>query len=72
MTIGSAAGAVVGLTMGALSGGSVGKGAIYGTAVGAGAGLAKSLWDKGTEVVIPPNSTVELTIDQPITVHAAN
>lgn len=72
LAAGSAAGAVLGLTMGALSGGSVGKGAVYGTAVGAGAGLAKSLWDKGVDVTIPVNSTVELTIDQPITVHAAN
>ena len=72
LAVGSGAGAVVGLTMGALSGGSVGKGAAYGTAVGAGAGLVKSLWDKGVDVTIPANSGIELTIDQPITVHSAN
>lgn len=72
LAVGSGAGAVVGLTMGALSGGSVGKGAVYGTAVGAGAGLVKSLWDKGVDVTIPANSGIELTIDQPITVHSAN
>ncbi len=71
LTIGSGAGAVLGLTMGALSGGSVGKGAVYGTAVGAGLGLAKSLWDKGIDVTIPANSGLELTIDQPVTVHAS-
>lgn len=72
LTVGSGAGAVLGLTMGALSGGSVGKGAVYGTAVGAGAGLVKSLWDKGVDVVIPVNSGLELTVDQPITVQASN
>ncbi|MCR5261424.1 MAG: hypothetical protein K6C94_06255 [Candidatus Gastranaerophilales bacterium] len=72
LVIGSGAGAVLGLTMGALSGGSVGRGAIYGTAVGAGAGLLKSLWDKGVDVVIPANSTLDITIDQPVTVHSAN
>lgn len=71
LAIGSGAGAVLGLTMGALSGGSVGKGAVYGTAVGAGAGLVKSLWDKGIDVTIPANSGLELTIDQPITVQAS-
>ena len=72
LAVGSGAGAVLGLTMGALSGGSVGKGAIYGTAVGAGAGLLKSLWDKGVDVVIPANSTLDITIDQPVTVLSAN
>lgn len=72
LAIGSGVGAVAGLTMGALSGGSVGKGAVYGTAVGAGAGLVKSLWDKGIDVVIPASAGLEVTIDQPITVHSAN
>ncbi len=71
LAVGSGAGAVLGLTMGALSGGSVGKGAIYGTAVGAGAGLVKSLWDKGVDVTIPANSGLELTIDQPVTVQSS-
>lgn len=71
LAVGSGAGAVLGLTMGALSGGSVGKGAVYGTAVGAGAGLVKSLWDKGVDVTIPVNSGLELTIDQPVTVQAS-
>lgn len=71
VAVGSGVGAVAGLTMGALAGGSVGKGAAYGTAVGAGAGLVKSLWDKGANVCVPVNSNIELTIDQPITVHSA-
>ena len=69
--IGSAAGAIFGTAIGAISG-SVGKGAIYGTAIGGGLGVAKSLWDKGESVEIPANSIVEVTIDQPITVHASN
>ncbi|MBQ2645010.1 hypothetical protein IJG14_05510 [bacterium] len=72
LALGAGSGAVLGLTMGALSGGSVGKGAVYGTAVGGGLGLVKSLWDKGIDVTIPANSSIELTIDQPITVHVAN
>jgi len=68
--IGTAAGAVFGTVIGAISG-SVGKGAIYGTAIGGGLGLSISLWDKGASVEIPANSVVELTIDQPITVHSS-
>ena len=70
--IGSAAGAILGTALGALSGGrnGVGKGAIYGTAIGGGLGVAKSLWDKGESVEIPANSIIQLTIDQPVTVHS--
>ncbi len=67
MGVGAGIGAVAGLTMGALSGGKVGKGAVYGTAVGAGGGLVKSLWDKGGEVVIPANAAVDVVLDQPMT-----
>lgn len=70
VAIGAASGAVLGTAMGAMSQGSVGKGAIYGTALGGGLGLVKSLWDKGVDVVIPVNSSLELLIDQPITVQA--
>lgn len=65
--IGAAGGAILGTVMGPLSGGKVGKGAAYGTAVGAGIGLGKSVIDKGADVVIPANSNVPITIDQPIT-----
>jgi hypothetical protein len=34
--------AILGTAIGALSGGSVGQGAIYGTAIGAGLGVAKA------------------------------
>lgn len=70
--LGAGAGALAGLVGGAISGGSVGKGAALGTAIGGGIGVAKSLWTKGTDVEIPANSTVEITIDQPVTVNSAN
>ena len=70
--LGAGAGALAGLVGGAISGGSVGKGAALGTAIGGGIGIAKSLWTKGTDVEIPANSTVEITIDQPVTVNSAN
>ncbi len=68
---GAAAGAVSGVVFGALAGGSVGKGAALGTAVGAGGGLVKSLWDKGDDVEIPVNASIELILTQPITVNPA-
>ncbi|MDO5304581.1 MAG: hypothetical protein Q4E87_03270 [bacterium] len=70
--VGAGAGALAGLVGGAISGGSVGKGAALGTAIGGGIGVAKSLWSKGDDVEIPANSTVEITIDQPVTVNSAN
>ena len=39
------------------------------TAVGAGGGLAKSIWDKGNDVEIPVNAALELILTQPITVN---
>lgn len=69
MGIGAGAGALTGLVASAIAGGAVGKGTAIMTGVGAGAGLAKSLYDKGVDVVIPSNSTIELQIDQPITVN---
>ncbi|MBE7703229.1 MAG: hypothetical protein E7Z89_04170 [Cyanobacteria bacterium SIG28] len=72
LTAGSAAGALSGLVFGALAGGDVGRGAALGTAVGAGGGLVKSVWDKGNNVEIPANATIELLLTQPITVTASN
>lgn len=71
LTVGAGAGAVSGVVFGALAGGDIGRGAALGTAVGAGSGLIKSVWDKGDDVVIPANSTVELVLTQPITVNPA-
>lgn len=72
LTAGSAAGALSGLVFGALAGGDVGKGAALGTAVGAGGGLIKSVWDKGNNVEIPANATIELMLTQPITVSTSS
>lgn len=71
LAVGAGAGALSGVVFGALAGGNVGKGAALGTAVGAGGGLVKSLWDKGDDVEIPVNSSVELILTQPITVNPA-
>ena len=71
LAVGAGAGALSGVVFGALAGGSVGKGAALGTAVGAGGGLIKSIWDKGNDVVIPANSSIDLVLTQPITVNPA-
>lgn len=70
--IGAAAGAALGTAMGALSSGSVGKGAIYGTALGGGLGLGKSLFDKGGNIDIPQGAQLNIVLDQPITVSTNN
>lgn len=69
MGVGAGAGALTGLIASAISGGAVGKGTAIMTGVGAGAGLAKSVWDKGVDVIIPSNANIQLMIDQPITVN---
>lgn len=72
MAVGSAAGALTGLVASAISGGAVGKGTAIMTGVGAGVGLGKSIIDKGADVVIPSNASIELQIDQPITVNPSS
>ena len=66
LAVGSAAGALSGVVFGALAGGSVGRGAALGTAVGAGGGLVKSVADKGNDVEIPANSSLNLVLTQPL------
>ena len=68
LAAGSAAGALSGLIFGALAGGDVGRGAALGTAVGAGGGLVKSVWDKGNDVEIPVNATIDIMLTKTITV----
>lgn len=72
LAVGSAAGALSGVVFGALAGGSVGQGAALGTAVGAGGGLVKSVWDKGKDVEIPVNATVDILLTQPISASSNN
>lgn len=69
MAVGAGAGALTGLVASAISGGAIGKGTAIMTGVGATAGLAKSVWDKGVDVVIPANCSINLQVDQPITVN---
>lgn len=72
LAVGAGAGAVTGVVMSAIGGGNIGKTAALGTAVGAGGGLVKSLWDKGNDVEIPANAQIELYLTQPITVVPAS
>ena len=69
LAVGSMVGALAGTIMGPLSGGAVGRGAALGTAVGAVGGLGKSIYDKGVDVTIPSGATIDLCVDQPITVN---
>ena len=66
--IGAGLGAALGTAMGALSRGSVGKGAIYGTAIGGGMGVLSSLIERGGNVEIPQNVQMTIVLDQPVTV----
>jgi len=72
MAVGAGAGALAGVVISPLAGGSIGKGTALSTAVGAGGGLVKSIWDKGEDVEIPVNAIVELVLTQPITVNPNN
>lgn len=68
LTVGAGAGAVTGVVFGAIGGGNIGKTAALGTAIGAGGGLVKSIWDKGNDVEIPSNASIDLYLTQPITI----
>lgn len=72
IAIGAGAGALTGVIVSPLAGGSVGKGTALATAVGAGGGLVKSIWDKGEDVSIPANASIELVLVQPITVNPSS
>lgn len=72
LAVGSVMGALAGTIMGPISGGQVGRGAALGTAVGAIGGLGKSVYDKGQDVVIPSGATINLCVDQPITVNPSS
>ncbi len=71
VAIGAGAGALAGVIISPLAGGNVGKGTALATAVGAGGGIVKSIWDKGNDVEIPANSAIQLILTQPITVNPA-
>ncbi len=69
LAVGAGAGALAGVIISPLAGGDIGKGTALATAVGAGGGLVKSIWDKGNDVEIPANSAIQLVLTQPITVN---
>lgn len=72
LAVGAGAGALAGVVISPLAGGSIGRGTALATAVGAGGGLVKSIWDKGSDVEIPVNAAVDLILTQPITVNPTN
>ena len=69
LAVGAAAGALAGVIISPLAGGSIGRGTALAPAVGAGGGLVKGIWDKGSDIEIPVNSSVQLVLTQPITVN---
>ena len=69
IAVGAAAGALAGVIISPLAGGSIGRGTALATAVGAGGGLVKGIWDKGSDIEIPVNSSIQLVLTQPITVN---
>jgi hypothetical protein len=66
--IGAGLGAALGTAMVPLSGGSVGKGAIYGTALGATMGAANALWQKGDDIEVAAGNALTVVLDTPVTV----
>ncbi|MEB3205860.1 MAG: hypothetical protein VKK59_00755 [Vampirovibrionales bacterium] len=64
---GAAAGALLGTALGPLSGGKVGKGAIYGTAVGAGLGGVGALVNKGQDAILKSGTPLQVVLEQPLT-----
>ena len=72
ITVGASSGALAGVIISPLAGGSIGRGTALATAVGAGGGLVKSIWDKGNDVILPVNATIDLVLTQPITVNPSN
>jgi hypothetical protein len=65
--LGAGLGAALGTAMGPLSGGRVGRGAIYGTALGGGLGAANAVWNKGEDAQIAAGQPLNVILDQPVT-----
>ncbi len=61
--VGSGVGALLGTIFGAVSGGQAGKGAAIGTAIGGGTGVAKTIYDKGKDVVIEAGEQLNIILD---------
>lgn len=69
--VGAGLGAALGTAMGPLSGGHVGRGAIYGTALGAGVGALGAAWQKGKPAVLNSGQPINIVLDQPLTASPA-
>jgi len=61
--VGAGSGALFGLLGSAISGGDKGKGAALGTAIGGGLGVAKTVVDKGKEVIIEAGQRLDIILD---------
>ena len=72
VAVGAGVGALAGVIISPMAGGKIGKGTALATAVGAGGGLAKSVWDKGVDAVIPCGSQISIILNQPITYTPSN
>lgn len=66
--VGAGLGAALGTAMGPLSGGKVGRGAIYGTAIGGGLGALYAGAKKGEDAVLNAGEPINLVLDAPVTV----
>jgi len=66
--VGAGSGALLGLVASAISGGKKGKGTAIMTGVGAGAGLLKSGISKGDEVYLEAGQSLDIILDQPMSV----
>lgn len=65
--VGAGLGAALGTAMGPLSGGRVGRGAIYGTTLGAGVGALGAAVQKGSPAVLDSGNPINIVLDQPLT-----
>lgn len=70
--IGAGLGAALGTALAPAAGGRVGKGAVYGTAIGGGVGLLSNLIKKGKEAEIPSGTQLQIVLDQPLNVQGSS
>jgi hypothetical protein len=70
--VGAGLGAALGTALAPAAGGRVGKGAVYGTAIGGGAGLLSNIVREGNEAMLPSGSELQIVLDQPLTVQGSH
>lgn len=66
--IGAGIGAALGTALAPAAGGRVGRGAVYGTAIGGGAGLLSNLVRKGNDAELPSGTQLQIILDQPLSI----